>query len=262
MNLDLNGKRALVGGSTNGIGWACARQLAELGASVTLMSRSPQRLAQRVAELPATKQQKHSTLAADFASTDGVRSAIEAHVADGDPYNIFVHNTGGPPEGRAIDCSADDYLAGFNAHLVCAQIITRALVPGMRTSGHGRIITITSTSAKAPIQPLGVSNVVRAAVANWVKSLSLDLGPDGITVNNVLPGFTKTNRLESLIESWAGKAGVSVDEWTRSREQTIPLRRFGEPEEVGAAVAFLASPAASYISGINLPVDGGRLPTL
>lgn len=262
MNVDLKGKRALVGGGTQGIGWACAYELASLGASVTLLSRTEETLAERVRELPVGRNQRHGFIAADSGDPAALRAGVEVKLSGGEAWEILVHNTGGPPEGRAFDCSPADYEQGFRSHLVSGQVLVQALVPGMKASEYGRIITITSTSAKAPIQGLGVSNVVRAAVANWVKSLSLDLGPMGITVNNVMPGFTETARLDSLIEAWAKKAGITPEQWIKDRKATVPLKRFGRAEEVAAAVAFLASPAASYISGVNLPVDGGRLPTL
>lgn len=265
MNTDLTGKTALVCGSSQGIGLACAVELASLGAGVTLLARNAEALAECARGLPAPASQRHRTLVADFSDAASVRDAIERDIGDiggGARYNILINNTGGPAAGRAIDCSPEDYLAGFNAHLICALILTQALVPGMRELGYGRIINITSTSAKAPIPNLGVSNAVRAAVANWAKSLSLDLGPDNITVNNVLPGFTETARLASLVEGWSGKAGVTAQQWSDDKKKTVPLRRFGKAEEIAAAVAFLASPAASYITGINLPVDGGRLSAL
>jgi 3-oxoacyl-[acyl-carrier protein] reductase len=262
MNTDLTGKTALVCGSSQGIGLACATELASLGAVVTLVARNAETLAKRAGALPTPSGQQHACLVADFSDTASVQKTITDAVAGGARFNILVNNTGGPPEGRAIDCSADDYLKGFHAHFTCSHILVQALAPGMKQLGYGRIINITSTSAKAPIPNLGVSNAIRGAIANWAKSLSLDLGPDNITVNNVLPGFTETARLSSLVEEWSGKAGTTPELWSDAKKQTIPLRRFGTPEEIAAAVAFLASPAASYISGINLPVDGGRLPTL
>lgn len=262
MDTDLTGKTALVCGSSQGIGLACAVELASLGAGVTLLARNAEAIARCARGLPTPASQRHRTLVADFADADTVRDAIERDIGGGARYNILINNTGGPAVGRAIDCSPEDYLAGFSAHLICALILTQAIVPGMRELGYGRIINIASTSAKAPIPNLGVSNAVRAAVANWAKSLSLDLGPDSITVNNVLPGFTETARLASLVEGWSVKAGVTAQQWSDDKKKTVPLRRFGKAEEIAAAVAFLASPAASYITGINLPVDGGRLSAL
>lgn len=263
MNTSLIGKRALVCGSTQGIGRACAAALAELGASLTLMARSADGLERVRKELPAKPGQKHGVLVADFADPASVKRAIESDLAaDAPGYQILINNTGGPPGGRAIDATPEQYAAAFSMHLVCNQIITAAVVPGMRAANYGRIINIISTSVKAPIANLGVSNTIRGAVAQWAKTLANELGPDGITVNNVLPGFTDTERLGSLIKARAEKNKTTTDAVAEEMRRSIPMARFGTAEEIAAAVAFLASPAASYISGINLPVDGGRTPGL
>lgn len=261
MNLSLQGKRAVVCGSTAGLGRASAIELALLGATVTLVARNAEKLAATLAELPTPNGQKHATALADFTSTESVTRAATGFASSG-PYHILVNNTGGPPGGTALDADPAAYLAAFNAHLVANHLMTKALVPGMKSAGYGRVINIISTSVKAPIPNLGVSNTIRAAVASWAKTLASELGPFGITVNNVLPGYTKTDRLDSLVTARATKAGKPQAEIEAELIATIPAGRFGQPEEFGAAVAFLASPAAAYISGINLPVDGGRLPTL
>ncbi len=265
MNLDLTGRRALVCGSTQGIGKTCAEALAEQGASVTLIARDPKAL-ERVRQAlprPHGNSQDHAALVADFSDAAGVERAIEMDLAARKGgYQVLVNNTGGPGPGRAIDAEPEQYAAAFAAHLLCNQILTRALVPGMKSAGYGRIINIISTSVKAPIMGLGVSNTIRAAVAQWGKTLSMELGPLGITVNNVLPGFTDTERLRSLIEHKARESGRALEAVTEDARKSIPLGRFAEPREIAWAVAFLASPAAAYISGINLPVDGGRTPGL
>ena len=261
MDLSLVGKRAVVCGSTAGLGKACAVELALLGATVTLVARNAEKLAAVVGELPAPNGQKHASAVADFASVESVGRAAGGLGGAG-TYHILVNNTGGPPGGTAIDADPAAYLAAFNAHLIANHLLVRALVPGMKAAGYGRIINIISTSVKAPIPNLGVSNTIRGAVASWAKTLASELGPHGITVNNVLPGYTKTDRLGSLVKGRAAKAGVSEEAVEAELVATIPVGRFGRAEEFGAAVAFLASPAAAYINGINLPVDGGRLPTL
>ncbi len=261
MNLDLTGKRALVCGSTQGIGLASARELALLGAHVTLLARHREKLEQTVASLPAVKGQRHNFIQADFAFPNEVKSRVHDFIQN-HTVHILVNNTGGPPPGTALEAEPEDFLKAFSAHLICNQLITQAVVPGMKKETFGRIINIISTSVKIPLRNLGVSNTTRGAVASWAKTLSLELGPFGITVNNVLPGATMTGRLEALIRSNAERLGKTFDEAKREMEKEIPAGRISEAHEVAAAVAFLASPAAGYINGINLPVDGGRTGSL
>lgn len=262
MDMNLTGRRAIVCGSTAGLGRAAAVELALLGTSVTLIARNPDKLAATLAELPRPHvgQQQHRVIAADLSDPASVRAA--AQTLAGEPAHILINNTGGPPGGTAIDAAPEAYLAAFTAHLVAAQLLTQAVVPHMRSARFGRIVNIISTSVKAPIPNLGVSNTIRGAVASWAKTLASELGPNGITVNNVLPGYTRTDRLTSLVSSRAKTAGKTDEQIERDLIATIPAGRFGEAAELGAAVAFLCSPAAAYINGVNLPVDGGRLPTL
>jgi len=262
MDIRLDGKRARVCGSTQGIGLACAKTLAQQGARVTLLARNPEKLEAALETLPASDAGDHDTLVADFADADAVRSAIRGAVDAGAEYHVLVNNTGGPPGGRAIDAEPGAFETGFRMHVVGNQILTQAVVPAMRRAKYGRIINIISTSVKAPIPGLGVSNTIRGAVANWAKTLSAELGPDGITVNNVLPGYTDTARLRSLFAKWAEARDSTPDRVRDDALQSIPARRLAAPEEIAYAVAFLASPAAAYISGINVPVDGGRTPSL
>lgn len=261
MDLSLAGRTAVVGGSTQGIGRAAAAQLAALGASVTLLSRDATRLAEVLRELPTPGKQTHRLVAADLGEPAQVRAAAGQITAHG-PVHIFVHNTGGPPAGTALDAAPEAYAAAFTAHLVSGQILVQALVPGMKTAGYGRIVNVISTSIKQPIPNLGVSNAVRGAVAQWAKTLATELGPFGITVNNVLPGYTRTERLNALVSGRVAKTGLTADVVEAELVASIPAGRFGRPEETAAAIAFLCSPAAAYINGINLPVDGGRLGTL
>lgn len=262
MNTDLTGKRALIGGGSKGIGLACAHALASLGGSVTLLARDREAMAGACASLPRPFDQAHDFLVADFFDSAGLRRVVEDSLRRVERYEILINNTGGPPGGQAIDAAPEEFVRGFEAHVLCNHALAQLLVPGMKAAGYGRIINIISTSVKAPIPGLGVSNTIRGAVANWAKTLSLELAPFGVTVNNVLPGFTRTERLSSLISARAQKQGGNADAVAASMRASVPMGRFAEPEEVAGAVAFLASPAASYISGINLPVDGGRLPTL
>jgi 3-oxoacyl-[acyl-carrier protein] reductase len=262
MNLDLHGRRAVVCGSTRGIGLASARELALLGATCVLVARDQAALEQTARELPSPRGQRHETLPLDFDDIESVRGAAKA-LASGEAHPvILVNNTGGPPGGRAIDADVEEYIRAFRQHVLASQTLAQALMPGMKQAGYGRIINIISTSVKAPIAGLGVSNTIRGAMASWAKTLAAELAPMGITVNNVLPGFTDTDRLRSLIATRASKSGTSEQAVEQEMRASVPTGRFGTAEEIAAAVAFLASPAAAYVNGINLPVDGGRTPTL
>lgn len=261
MNLDLTGKHAIVCGSTQGIGKASAVELALLGAHVTLIARNEDKLKAVLGELPISKGVAHDYIVADFNSPDDLRTKVTDY-ARVHTVHILVNNTGGPPAGQAIDARTEDFIQAFSNHLLCNHILTQAFVDGMKKAAYGRIINVISTSVKIPIRGLGVSNTIRGAVANWSKTLSLELAPFGITVNNVLPGSTMTGRLESLITSNAQKTGKTFDEAKQDMIREIPVGRIAESHEVAAAVAFLATPAAGYINGINVPVDGGRTGSL
>lgn len=261
MNLNLQGKRALVCGSSQGIGKASAIELAQMGANVCLLARNKDSLTRVLNELECREGQQHELLVADFSKPDELKTILNAYLV-GKKIDILVNNTGGPAGGQAIDAGTEEFINAFNMHLICNQILTQAVVPGMKANSFGRIINIISTSVKTPIKGLGVSNTIRGAVASWSKTLALELGPFGITVNNVLPGFTMTGRLEFLIDSIAKKDGKSPEAVKNEMINTIPAGRIANAGEVAAAVAFLASPAASYINGINIPVDGGKTPSL
>lgn len=258
MNLDLTGKTAMVCGSTQGIGKASAIELALLGANCILVARNEESLKQAVKDLDVSKGQKHQYLAVDFQMPKILKEKVENHVATHGNVHILVNNTGGPPSGLIQNAKVDEFIQAFNNHLVCNHILVQALIEGMKKEQYGRIINIISTSVKMPLKNLGVSNTIRAAVANWSKTLSNELASYGITVNNVLPGATLTGRLNAIIENKSKNTGESLNEIKNEMESEIPLGRFAEPSEIANAVAFLASPAASYITGINVPVDGGR----
>lgn len=261
MNLDLSGKRALVCGSTQGIGRSSAVELASLGADITLMARNEDKLKEALKALPANQDQKHHYLLADFSDPAQLKLIINEYV-NNNQIDILINNTGGPAGGQAIDARTDEFINAFNMHLICNQILVQSVSPGMKMKNFGRIINIISTSVKTPLKGLGVSNTIRGAVASWAKTLALELGPYGITVNNILPGFTMTGRLESLISAIAERENKSKNEVMNDMISTIPAGRIADSQEVAAAIAFLASPAASYINGINLPVDGGKTPSL
>jgi 3-oxoacyl-[acyl-carrier protein] reductase len=261
MDLNLKGRRAIVCGSTRGIGKAIAIELALLGADITLIARSEAKLKATQKELPSLHGQRHEYLVADFNFPEQLKSGIEEYLKN-ITVHILVNNTGGPPAGQAIDAKAEEFLSAFSAHLLCNQILVQAVVPGMKKAAFGRVLNVISTSVKIPIPGLGVSNTIRGAVANWSKTLSVELAPYGITVNNILPGATLTGRLEEVIKNKAEKTGKSFEEVKREMIKEIPAGRLSEPHEVAAAAAFLASPAAGYINGINIPVDGGRTGSL
>jgi 3-oxoacyl-[acyl-carrier protein] reductase len=262
MNLNLTGKTALVCGSTQGIGKATAIELALLGANVTLIARNEEKLHEAVEALDTSLGQLHRYIVADFADNDNVRQAIENYLRLCPEVHILINNTGGPAGGPIIEADPDQFLKTFQMHLINYQFIVQAVVPAMKNAGYGRIVNIISTSVKQPIVGLGVSNTIRGAVATWSKTLSLELGQFGITSNNVLPGFTKTARLDAVLEMRSKSSGKSQEETAQEMQATIPIRRFSEAAEVAAAVAFLCSPAAGSINGVNLPVDGGKTESL
>lgn len=261
MNLDLTGKRAIVCGSTQGIGRASAHELALLGAVVTLVARNEEKLKAEVAELKKHSPLPHDYIVADFNNTEQLKEQIVKYTSTHTGH-ILINNTGGPPAGSALEADPIAFIHAFQNHLICNHILVQALVPGMKKERYGRIINIISTSVKAPIRGLGVSNTIRGAVANWAKTLATELASFGITVNNVLPGTTMTGRLQSIIQTIAEKNGITYEQAKANMIAEVPAGRISEPEEVAAAVAFLASPAASYINGINVPVDGGRTMSL
>jgi 3-oxoacyl-[acyl-carrier protein] reductase len=258
MNIDLTGKNALVCGSTKGIGYAIALQFAILGANVTLMARNGGLLERVVRDLDTSRGQKHNFIVADFSKPESVRAAIDAKVNSHTIYHILVNNSGGPSPGPAHLAKEEEFIAALNSHLLSSHHLMQCVIDGMRQSGYGRIINIISTSVKIPLKGLGVSNTVRGAMASWSKTLATELAPYGITVNNILPGATSTDRLKQIIEGKAEKQNESTDEVSKEMLAEIPMRRFATPEEIAFAASFLASEYASYITGINMPVDGGR----
>jgi 3-oxoacyl-[acyl-carrier protein] reductase len=258
MNLDLKHKQAIVCGSTQGIGKAIALELANLGASVTLIARNEEALKATKLELNSSQGQLHSYLCVDFSKPDDLKSILDAYLQRTPIVHILVNNTGGPAAGPIHTAKTDEFLSAFNNHLICNHILVQACIEGMKNAKYGRVINIISTSVKQPLPNLGVSNTIRAAVANWSKTLANELGKFHITVNNVLPGATATQRLQNIIENKSAKTGHAIDSVSKEMISEIPMGRFADASEIANAVAFLASPAASYINGINLPVDGGR----
>lgn len=258
MNLDLKSKCALVCGSSQGMGKAIAIQLADQGANIVLFARNKEALTKVKDKLDTSKGQHHDILIADFSDTKQVKTVLNNYLESGIVIEILINNTGGPAPGPANSALSSAFLSAFNQHLICNHEMMKLLVPGMKQAQYGRIINVISTSVKQPLMGLGVSNTVRGAVASWAKTLANELGQFNITVNNVLPGATNTVRLEAIIKNKAAKKGLSIEDMAAEEKSIIPMQRFGEPEEFADAVGFLASPSAGYITGINLPVDGGR----
>jgi 3-oxoacyl-[acyl-carrier protein] reductase len=262
MHIELSGKNAMVCGSTQGMGKAIALELANSGATITLAARNENSLKRVLSELKSDFQQNHRYICADFSEPQSLQNKVNTYLEDNEPVHILINNTGGPPGGNILEAATEEFSQAFAKHLICNHILVQALVPGMKKENYGRIINIISTSVRQPIHGLGVSNTIRGAVASWAKTLANELGPFGITVNNILPGFTKTKRLESLIQARAGKTAKDVGEIEAEMIKLIPVDRFAEASEIANAVVFLSSPAAAYITGVSLPVDGGRIPCL
>ena len=261
MNLELQNKNALVCGSTQGIGKATALLLAAEGVNITLVARNEEKLKAVLNELEEVSEHhgKHSYVVADFSNPQELQEKIAATDLQ---FHVLVNNTGGPAGGPVFNAQLEEFSKAFTQHLQCNHVLAQTVVPFMKQAGYGRIINIISTSVKQPLDGLGVSNTIRGAVANWSKTLANELGQFGITVNNVLPGATETERLKEIINNKANKTGKTVAEVSETMKNASPAKRFARPEEIANAVVFLASEKASFINGINVPVDGGRTKSL
>lgn len=260
MDLKLNNKYALVCGSTQGIGKATAIALAAEGVKVTLCARNENKLKQVLGELAS--KEDHNYIVADFLNPKDLKEKVSAYIKNNHGFHILINNTGGPRSGAILDATLEEFENAFTQHLKCNHILAQATIPFMKQERYGRIINVISTSVKEPIPGLGVSNTIRNAVGNWSKTLSIEVGALGITVNNVLPGFTETERLNEIIEVKAKKEGTSFEQMMEIMKNYTPAKRFAKPEETANAIVFLASECASYINGINVPVDGGRTKSL
>ena len=258
MDLRLDNKTAIVAGSTQGIGKAVAIGMANQGARLILIARNEKKLIEVRNELNAINPTDHKIIVADFSDPESLKSKLEQELSLEKEIHILVNNTGGPPAGMASEAEPDEFRLAFEMHLICNHILVSQILPFMKEAHYGRIVNVISTSVKQPLPNLGVSNTIRGAVANWAKTLANELGQFNISVNNVLPGPTNTARLEAIADRKSKKSGKSVQEEITEMGNATPMKRVGEPEEVANAICFLASPAASYINGINLPVDGGR----
>ena len=258
----MNNKHALVCGSSKGIGASTAIELSKLGTTITLLARDKDSLSNVLDSLDTSKKQNHNFIIADFDDPFKLKDTIDQHIANNPTIHILINNSGGPKPGPIVDANVKDFISAFKRHLICNHILVQAVVPKMKEARFGRIINITSTSVKEPIKGLGISNTIRGAVANWAKTLSFELGEFGITVNNILPGYTDTQRLKEIFLNKSKKSNYDIESIISDAHSQIPLGRFADPKETAKAICFLASEDASYINGINLPVDGGRLSTL
>ncbi|HEX8314517.1 MAG TPA: SDR family oxidoreductase [Flavisolibacter sp.] len=258
MNLSLEGKNAIICGSSQGIGYAIASELALMGANCILLARNEENLKLAAGELDISIRQLHSFHAIDFNDHNALKSKLE-EITSERPIHILINNSGGPAAGPIVDALEEQFLQAFNQHLLTNHILTKAVIEGMKAEGYGRIINIISTSVKIPLKNLGVSNTIRGAVASWAKTMANELAQFGITVNNVLPGATRTQRLDAIINNTSQKKGVSTEEVEKEMREEIPAKRFGEAAEIAAVAAFLATPAAAYVNGTSIPVDGGRV---
>jgi 3-oxoacyl-[acyl-carrier protein] reductase len=261
MDISLKNKYAVICGSSQGIGFAAAKELALNGANCILIARNPEALAGAVKQLANQGDQVHRWMAADFSDPAMVEKTIKTIVGK-HTIEILINNTGGPNAAPILDAPTDLFEMTFRQHVICNQILARAVVPGMKEAGYGRIINIISTSVKTPLAGLGVSNTIRLAVAAWAKTLSNEIGRYNITVNNILPGLTETQRLDELVKHSAALSKNDTEVVEKQMKESVPMKRFGKPGEIANVIAFLASPAASYVNGVNIAVDGGRTPAL
>lgn len=261
INLSLVGKKAVVCGASQGIGKAIAIELAQLGASCILLSRNEDTLRSTCSMLKTEDGQDHQFHSVDFNDRNKLEELIIS-IAKNNSAEILINNTGGPSAGMIVDASEHDFESAFSQHLICNHILAKHLIPGMKQKGYGRIINVISTSVRIPLDNLGVSNTIRAAVASWSKTMSNELAQYGITVNSLLPGFIATDRLDAVATHFSVKAKVEKGEMIERMKASVPAKRFGEPSEIAAVAAFLASPAASYVNGVSIPVDGGRTGTI
>ncbi len=261
MNLSLVGKTALVSGSSQGIGKAIAIELSLLGATCILLSRNSAALEKTVSELSHDAGQRHEYYSIDFTNLTELEGLIQSITQKTD-IDILINNTGGPTPGLILDAGLVEFESAFKQHVLCNQLLVQHVVPAMKKNGFGRIINVISTSVRIPLDNLGVSNTIRAAVASWSKTMSNELAPFGITVNSLLPGFIDTSRLDEVITHFAANAKVDKSQMHQRMLSFVPTKRFGAPVEIAAVAAFLASPAASYVNGISMPVDGGRTGTI
>lgn len=256
MKIELAGKKALIGGSSKGIGLGIASQLAESGASVCLMARNESKLKEIVNQLPNSE--NHSYLVVDFSNFEEYKIKIEAYL-ENNQVDILVNNTQGPPAGNSLSKDIDSYQEAFDLLFKSIVYTTSLVVPKMQNNKWGRIINVTSVSVKEPLNYLVLSNSIRSAVVAWAKSLSVDVAKDGVTVNSILTGYFDTERIKELNKEKSKSLNISEVEVLEKMKSLVPVNRLGKTEEYGYLVSFLSSDKASYINGASIPIDGGLL---
>jgi 3-oxoacyl-[acyl-carrier protein] reductase len=261
MEIKLDGRKALVGGSTQGLGKAIAMELARCGAEVTLLARNEDKLRSVMAELPCSAGQKHGILVADFSETTLFKAKVSAFLK-ANRVDILINNTNGPLAGSVLEKTPADYKTAFELLFETVCHTTMEVLPSMQRNGFGRIINVASISVKEPLQHLALSNTIRASVVSWAKTLATDVAKDHVTVNNILTGYFDTERIKDLIRVQAENKKMGQNELRVQMQSMVPMQRFGKPEEYGFLVAFLASELASYITGTSIPIDGGLLKSI
>jgi 3-oxoacyl-[acyl-carrier protein] reductase len=256
MKIDLSGKKALIGGSSKGIGLGIAKQLAESGASVCIMARNKSKLEEIVNQLPNSE--NHSFLIVDFSNFEEYKIKIEAYL-ENNQVDILVNNTQGPPAGNSLSKDIDSYQEAFDLLFKSVVHTTSLVIPQMQKNKWGRIINVASVSVKEPLNYLVLSNSIRSAVVAWAKSLSVDVGKYGVTVNSILTGYFDTERIKELNKEKSKSLNISEEEVLEKMKSLVPVNRLGKTEEYGYLVSFLSSDKASYINGASIPIDGGLL---
>ena len=261
MNISLKSKRALVGGSSKGLGNAVANQLAMSGAQVTLVARDEELLIKNVKELNKKTDLTHDYLVVDYNDFNQYQIKIKEYLSL-NPIDILVNNTQGPISGDVMNVSLEDYQNSFDLLFKNVVYTTMLALKNMKKNKWGRIINMTSVSVKEPLSYLALSNTIRSSVTTWGKTLANDIGSNNITVNNILTGYFNTERINELNFEKSKKLNIKIEEVFSAIENLVPLKRIGDPKEFAYLVTFLASDQASYINGVNIPIDGGLLKSL
>lgn len=262
MDLGLRGRVAIVAAASKGLGRATAAELAAEGARVVICARDPEALARTRDDIVATTGAEVHAVPADVSTMEGITRVAAAATSVFGQVDILVNNAGGPPSGPFESHPWSRWTEAVDLTLRSAVELTRLVLPGMRERKWGRILNITSIAVKQPVDGLMLSNSIRAAVTGWARTLATEVARDGVTVNNILPGYTRTDRVEQLNAATAAREGISADEVRRRSEAQIPMRRLGEPREFAALAAFLVSERASYVTAQSVAVDGGWIRSL